>query len=247
MTEEALRSVKVSGSGTVAGGRYDRVKGSGSVRIDGDVVAHSIETSGSMKGHGNLRVEWLRSSGSAAVEGDVSTVRGHASGSWRVSGNVRIDEEAKISGSAHVDGSLAGEAVVGSGSLRVRGDIALESLVWSGAINCPGLVSADTVDIRLGGACQLGELAGSSISVRAGMNASPWLAWLNFSRTQRLTVGEISGDDIRLEHTEARVVRGDRVSIGSHCRVDRVEYRKDFTVHSDAWVGESVRVEGNGQ
>ena len=52
-------------------------------------------------------------------------------------------------------------------------------------------------------------------------------------------MGDIEGDDVDLEYTEADVVRGRRVRIGEGCSIGRVEYSESL----DAWdgtVGESV-------
>ena len=52
-------------------------------------------------------------------------------------------------------------------------------------------------------------------------------------------VGDIEGDDVDLEYTQADVVRGRRVRIGEGCSIGRVEYSESL----DAWdgtVGESV-------
>ena len=52
--------------------------------------------------------------------------------------------------------------------------------------------------------------------------------------------GDIEGDDVDLEYTQADVVRGRRVRIGEGCSIGRVEYSESL----DAWdgtVGEAVQ------
>ncbi len=242
MSDATLKSVKVSGSGSVAGGEYDLVKGSGSIRIDGDVTAESIEMSGSLKSQGMVRSGSFRVSGSAAVDGDVDLSDGRASGSLKIGGNLRVDREAHISGSLTVGGTIAGESLRGSGSVRAGQEIALERLTWSGIVSCPGLVSADAFDLQLGGHAEIGELAGSTIQVRSTAETLGWLAWLQWSIQKQLTVGEISGDHILLESTEASVVRGDDIVIGKKCRVERVEYRDSLQVDAESWVGSRICV-----
>lgn len=48
----------------------------------------------------------------------------------------------------------------------------------------------------------------------------------------------IEGDDIHLELTRARVVRGNNVSIGSGCDIDLVEYKNNAAnVNPVLWIG----------
>jgi hypothetical protein len=49
-------------------------------------------------------------------------------------------------------------------------------------------------------------------------------------------VDTIEGDDIYLEHTTAKVMRGDTVDIGDGCEIDLVEYRTDLKKTPDASV-----------
>ncbi|WP_216828547.1 hypothetical protein [Alkalihalobacterium elongatum] len=44
----------------------------------------------------------------------------------------------------------------------------------------------------------------------------------------RLEANIIEGDNIFLEHTTAKVVRGKNVVIGAHCQIDLVEYSTSF-------------------
>ena len=54
--------------------------------------------------------------------------------------------------------------------------------------------------------------------------------------TRRLSVVVVEGDEVRLENTDASVVRGRRVSIGPGCRIETVEYRDGLDVHPRATV-----------
>ncbi len=242
VADDGLKSMKVSGRGVVAGGHYDVVKGSGSVRIDGDLVARSVDISGSVTTDGGLRSARVKISGKAAVNGDVDVLEGRASGSFRIGRSLNVKNEAQFSGALTVGGDLTGTRIHGSGSLRVGGEIALDRLEWSGSVNCPGLVSADAVDIRLSGSSVVGELAGSVIQIGTSPSSESWWAWINLSRKRKMSAGEISGDDIKLEYTDARLVRGDRVIIGRECRIQRVEYRQSLDIHEDSSVGERTKV-----
>lgn len=240
MTEESLRSIKVSGSATVTGGIYDTVKGSGSVRVDGDVKARRIDLSGSSKSQGSWDTDWLHASGSVHVDGDLQAHDGQVSGSFHLGGSLISRGMVKFSGATHIGGGVSGQALEGSGSLTVQQGIEMEQFRWSGSVQCAGLLSAETVTMRLGGYSSVGELAGTSVEVRNGQGV-PFLSWIR-GRGIHLTVGEVSGDTVFLESTEARLVRGDRVEIGAGCRIDRVEYTERLIVHADAEVQDRVQL-----
>lgn len=238
-----LQSLRVSGSCRIPGGQYDEVHGSGSIRIEGNVTANSFETSGSVRGQGSLKTKRFRTSGSTRVDGPVEVSDGRASGSFRVDGSFRVLDQFVLSGSTHISGAVAGERVRGSGALAIGEEVALEELNWSGSVRCPGLISADTIELRVHGTSEVGELAGAKIRVTVGKIGN-WARWIPFAGAQltRLTVSEVSGDDILLEATEAKAVRGDRVVIGPQCRIQRVEYRDSLEVDSDAFVAESIKL-----
>ncbi len=243
MANTSLQSLRVSGSSHIPGGHYDEVHGSGSIRIDGNLTVNRLKTSGSIRGQGALKTQELSTSGSTRIEGSVEVVEGRCSGSFRVDGGLRVLGEIVLSGSSRISGAIAGEEVRGSGALRVGDEVALEKLRWSGSVHCPGLVSADVIELHIQGISEVGELAGAQIQIQRGSFAT-LTRWLSFLGTHgHLTVSEVSGDEVLLEATDAAIVRGERVVIGAGCRIDRVEYRESLTVHPDSMVGQSIQVD----
>ena len=101
--ENPGKSVRMSGSGVVAGGSYEAVKGSGSMRIEGDVAAHRVDISGSMTSNGSIKADQFDVSGSVRVEGDIEILDGKGSGSMTVRGDLRVGRSASFSGSLSVD------------------------------------------------------------------------------------------------------------------------------------------------
>lgn len=243
MDDGSLQSLRVSGSSHIPGGHYDTVHGSGSIRIEGNVTANSFHTSGSIRGHGGLKTKTFHASGSTRLEGSVEVVEGSCSGSFHVDGGIRVLGQLTLSGSSQISGGMAGENVRGSGALRVGEEVALEAIRWSGSVRCPGLISADYIDLTIQGRSEVGELAGAKIRVVRGngLNVLRWLS-MGGSTSSGLTVTEVSGDEVILEVTEAQVVRGDRVVIGPGCRIERLEYRQSIEVHPSSVVGETVQL-----
>jgi len=52
----------------------------------------------------------------------------------------------------------------------------------------------------------------------------------------------IEADEISLEATVAKMVRGKRVTIGPGCRIDQVEYTESLQIDPKSVVREQVRV-----
>ncbi|MCL6598720.1 MAG: hypothetical protein K6T81_08260 [Alicyclobacillus macrosporangiidus] len=177
----------------------------------------------------------VRVSGVGRVEGDVVCESAHIDGVMTVRGTLEA-QELVANGKTRVEGALRGQTIRLSGQIHVDGDCSAEVVEVSGAIEIDGLVSADEVTIRLYGGSQVRELGGSRIRVHRSWR------WGLFSRYRRLTVDTVEGDDVRLEATRARVVRGDKVHIGPGCDIERVEYRSEFRQDDGARVGEHVQM-----
>ncbi|MGA8943178.1 MAG: hypothetical protein WB502_10735, partial [Thermoactinomyces sp.] len=64
----------------------------------------------------------------------------------------------------------------------------------------------------------------------------------SFFADKSLSADVIEGDEIELEYTRAKVVRGKNVKIGPGCKVDLVEYQDSYDADSDAEVKEAKQV-----
>ncbi len=63
-----------------------------------------------------------------------------------------------------------------------------------------------------------------------------------FAGEGSLEAGIIEGDEIFLENTKANVVRGKRVTIGSGCEIERVEFQDEFRVDEKSIVKEHKKM-----
>ena len=232
-------SVRISGSGTAGGGVYDEIAISGSGKVTGDAEARSVRVSGSAHFEGNLKADSFRGSGSFDIAGDVEAKEFKCSGAGRVGGNLKADKLA-ASGSMKIEESARVVTADISGSARIGGDLEGEHVRSSGVVNVGGLLSADTVEMALGGHCRVREIGGERITVLSGDRRGSGFfhfGWL--CRPGSLTVETIEGDDLHLEATTAKVVRGQRVKIGPGCRIERVEYGESLQIAPDARVDET--------
>ena len=240
-------SASISGAGTISGGTYTRISISGAGKITGDIVADELKISGAGKVAGRAEVREIVTSGSASFAGDVIADEMRVSGSARVEGQAKV-KELKCSGTFKVEKGITAEYVKASGSLRVDGDTESEIFKASGGFKIEGLLTADKIEIRLGGRCYAKEIGGERIDVRRGgwrekgILLDGLVKLFTGGGTAALETKQIEGDEIALEETEAEVVRGKKVEIGSGCRIGRVEYSESLRVASDAVVKERVKV-----
>ncbi|MCL6627893.1 MAG: hypothetical protein K6T68_15065, partial [Alicyclobacillus shizuokensis] len=116
-----------------------------------------------------------------------------------------------------------------------------------GGVQIEGLLNAGTIRFDLGGSglpCVVGEIGAERLEVRRRRDfvAAIIHRILRPGASNRLSAGTIEGDVVTLEDTEADVVRGDQVDIGSGCRIRRVEYKSVYHQADDAKVEEVVQV-----
>lgn len=155
-------------------------------------------------------------------------------GTLRVDGNLRMTTS-RILGSADVTGNVNGDEIHVMGELTVKGDCNAESFKSRGAFTIDGLLNAGDIELTLYGPCRAKEIGGDSIRVKPHFK-------IFSGGLRQLTVDTVEGDDIRLQYTSARVVRGNRVEIGPGCEIELVEYTTNFRQDGGAKVGQKVQM-----
>ncbi|MCG5026996.1 bactofilin, partial [Anoxybacillus flavithermus] len=119
------------------------------------------------------------------------------------------------------------------GELEIGGDCSAERLEMEGRFTIGGLLNADHIEVKMFGPCRAKEIGGETIMVKKhGVSLFKKLFF-----PAELTADVIEGDIIYLEHTAAKTVRGNRVTIGPGCQVERVEYREAFECDKESKVG----------
>jgi len=238
------RNVSIAGSGRIEGGVYGTVKIAGSGKVVGDLTAEEFKAAGSAKVEGNLKAQKFEAAGSFKCEGNLEVEEGEAAGSFAVVGHLKA-KELRVAGSTRAK-SISGGYLRAGGSLHVEENVEVETFRLTGAFEVGGLLSADRVEVELEGRAQAREIGGEKIVVRAGLKHLGGLlpAALRFifrpGSPRELFAETIEGDEIELEATESRLVRGERIKIGPGCRIERVEYTETLEVSPDAVVKEEV-------
>ena len=236
--------VKIAGAGTVATGSYRDVRVSGSATLTGEIECVLLKVDGAADGRGTIKAERIAVSGGMKFDGDVETGVLKISGSAWYGGAVRAGEM-RVAGTADVRADLASDVVEVQGALTVHGDCQAERFVAQGAFTVDGLLNAGVVDIHLHGTSRAREIGGEAITVRYAPFPLQRIVAMFLTNQGRLTAEIIEGDDVRLEQTKVRVVRGKRVAIGTGCEVELVEYTESFEQASDARV-KTARKTGDG-
>ncbi len=160
------KGASISGAGVISGGTYDRVSISGAGKITGDIHTEELRISGAGKAKGKVEATKIVVSGSVSFADDVIADEIHVSGSAHVDGRIAA-KELKSSGSLKVAGDIASDYIKISGSLRAGADVETEIFRAGGGFHIDGLLSADKIEIRIGGRCQAREIGGEQIDIRS--------------------------------------------------------------------------------
>jgi cytoskeletal protein CcmA (bactofilin family) len=237
--------MKYSGLMTMPGGSYRRVKLEGMITIEGDMECDNIRTEGLFTGNGTVKSTTGKFNGSANVKGSVVSDEVDVNGELKVGGDLSV-QDIDVEGRLHVKGSFASENIDMRGELKAGGNCDAEVFNCKGTFKIDGTLNAGEINASLYAAAHAKEIGGEKISIRKGDNKaigilSSLFTPIIFGKTH-LTVETIEGDEIHIEHTTARVVRGDKVSIGDGCEIDLVEYRTDLKKTSGARIKKQVKV-----
>ena len=245
MNSENRGDMKYSGLMTMPGGSYRRVKLEGMITIDGDLDCDDIRTEGLFTGNGTVKSTTGKFNGSANVKGSVVSDEVDVNGELKVGGDLSV-QDIDVEGRLFVKGSVASENIDMRGELKAGGNCDAEVFNCKGTFKIDGTLNAGEINASLYAAAHAKEIGGEKISIRKGDNTamgilSTLFTPIIFGKTH-LTVETIEGDDVHIEHTTAKVVRGDKVAIGDGCEIDLVEYRTDFKKTSGARVQKQVKV-----
>lgn len=255
-----LHDLKISGSGTSGGGKFDAVKISGSGKIVGDIDCHELKISGSGTISGDVNAGYIKTSGSSTIKGDTKAETITTSGSSKYDGSVMVAEmntsgssivskdlifkTFKVSGSCKVGGKVQGGSIKASGSLRVEKDCEVEAFSSSGSVHIEGLLNADRIQIEINHESSIKEIGGEKIAVKHHNSNGLIKQVVNFflQKEDCLFSELIEGDEVYLENTKAKLVRGKNVVIGENCDIDTVEYSGSLDVKQDSRIGEKVKI-----
>lgn len=229
----------ITGVGKTAGGVYGKVQLDGMGSVGGDLDCTELIGNGSVSVKGSLSAQNVRINGNGSIDGPMDALDLYVGGAVKIKSDVRA-RSVKVGGRCRIDGRLTAKKIELSGSLKSE-SIQAEIMEVKGGFQVNGPLYGDTIEIKLCDRCEAREIYGNSITVKKKGNR----IWeqLTFSiRPIRLFARILEGSTIDVEHTEAEVVRGNRVAIGPGCRIRLVEYRDELIQDPAAEIGEARRV-----
>lgn len=250
--------IEVAGSGTITGDvAFNRMSIAGSGKVDGNAKGENIKIAGSLSITGEVDCSNASVAGSWRVEGDAEVRDFTINGSIKFLQNLRANN-IKIYGSANVDGNINADSLKILGTVKTNKSCECNDFKAYGSFEIAELLNAENIIINPSGRCYVKEIGGTTIEVsqkakedNMGSAVNVFGDIVNFfkdvvgSNTGRwgtLECDTIEGDDITLENTIAKVVRGNMVYIGEGCTVDLVEYKTGISKHPRAVVKEERKI-----
>ena len=165
--------------------------------------------------------------GMGTVQGDIDCVDCSLEGMTTIRGSIKA-ETMKAQGAVRILGNITGGAIALEGRVKIFGGCDADQFVATGAMTIRGLLNAEDVSFRLYGPSHVKEIGAHRVRVEQEKGPSV------FGRLKTLSVDTVEGDDIYLENTIAKVVRGNTVVIGEGSKVELVEYHDKLDRHEGA-------------
>ena len=210
---EKMMDLKIYGQGNSGGGKFKNVIIKGKGQIMGNIDCNKFKVYGECEMEGELKTELADIKGQSKFKGDLKA------------------ETAKIQGEIQLNGSLFADEAVITGNIKTDGDCNAEIFKLEGGFIIDGLLNADMLEIDFYWPCKAREIGGSEIKIKKESKIS-FLGLKNIimpgESNKWLDVDIIEGDDIYLENTVAKVVRGNKIELGRGCEIQLVEYADEF-------------------
>jgi cytoskeletal protein CcmA (bactofilin family) len=174
----------------------------GSVTVGGSFRAADVTSRGQLTVNGTTRIEGpLRLDGYSEFSSEVRAQEMTSTGYLGVSADVIVPGRVTLRGRAEILGGLTAGTVSLGGTLVAGGP-----------------VTVDRLEGELTGESKTGPIRANTVEFRAA-RFPPWKA------PGTLTTLRIEATEVRLEGVTVEFLKADRIELGPHCRVARVEGR----------------------
>jgi len=234
----------MTGAMDVSGYLYNRVVINGTLEVNGDMDCNKMVVNGSFCDRGALKAGDGTINGEAIVKGGLNATRINVNGQLDVGGDVNV-KEIYIKGMVKVNGTFLSEKINLLGNIDVKKDCNAETFTSKGIFVIGGLLNANNIGIQLFGNCSVREIGGEKIEIKRIPRAlfNRFLKYMvpEFDFEGHLVTETIEGDDIYVEYTSAKTVRGKSVRIGKGCDIGLVEYKDSFEQDKSSQVNEHVK------
>lgn len=206
-------NVRIVGESMIGGGNYGNVQIIGMASANAPMACQRLSVIGEFHTEAGVTARQVNVAGAAVIGGNCKIDRANVKGEVKAAGNWK-----------GTDIDLKGEIIVG-------GNCEVETATIRGSFTVDGLCNFDRLEIISHNPNRIHELGGRELVVR-----HPYVTSI-FHRKMVLVTNCIEVDDIEIDYVKAKVVRGRRVRIGSHCCIGTVEYTDSLAVAEGAKVG----------
>ena len=206
------RDYKCAGACTIPSGRYNYISASGSVKIAGDIRAKKLSVAGSLYADGTIRANILSFGGSAKINGDV--IGENISGGGVLHANIVKGEKIRLGG------AIACNKIIG------------ESVSIEGSVKGMDL-RAEELKMKIDGKSSVKRIVAERVEIRSKRGILR-----KFSGAMK--VDKIFGEEIYVECIKAKFIKGEKVTVGDNCYIDKIEAEK-LKVSKKSKVGEVVK------
>jgi cytoskeletal protein CcmA (bactofilin family) len=234
MKTDNLTNLKIIGDNKASGGNYNDAKIIGNGIINGNLDCSNLKCVGDSRIDGSVKANNTRIVGSVSVSGSLE------SEAIRVTGNINMDgnlaaKDIEIRGGMDIKGNVKSDHMRVIGYTTIKKNCEAETFVSEGPIMIGGMLNANDVVIKIHSKCRVGEIGGETIQVRKGHYSKLGEIIKTFFTPNdvfntKLIVDSIEGDEIRLEDTKAKTVRGKNVLIGDGCEIETLEYSEECRI-----------------
>jgi len=221
MRNNERNDLKIYGSGISNGGTFDKISIMGEGIIRGNVKCYSLKIYGEGNLDGNVKTtNYVSIKGETIVDGYLNSRK------LKVQGEIEVGDEL-----------CADEAEI-QGSIMTGGNLNAEILNIEGGFIVDGMINADTMKMNLYWPSEVNEIGGSEIRITRNSKLS-LLGIKNILIAEgknELSCNLIEGDNVYLENTIAKTVRGNNVTIGPGCKIELVEYKNNLKMDDEVKV-----------
>lgn len=255
-TDILAESIKVYGSATFNGKvESDEIQIYGSAAFNEPVTCSRLRLYGSAAFEQSGVFEELTIRGDGEFNRHVTVDSIKNSGTLVVNGCL-IAREVKSYGVMQGAGKFKVENLLSAGVLETKGEIEGEKMIIKGAIHNANLINGEDILIELNDQCQCQSIGASKLMVKSAkckrrkslftMNKNSEKTiltekWLANASNKVLIAEEIEGDNLELNLTKAKVVRGEKIKIGALSKIGMVEYSMSLEIDESAEVLQQVR------
>ena len=236
-------SMNISGCGSIPAGEYEEITVSGSGKLSGLVKCTSFSSAGFSSGEHIECAEKVKNSGHLKFSGNVKAKNLSTVGDFLCGGDVNVSEEISAAGAFDVKGGVTANKLSVSGLAKIGADVETEKISINGSLKCPGLVNAESVDIRFDGKVEIGSLGGSKvvISLNKVKKFFKRLPLLSSAMRNAKIATAIEADEIEIDNVSCPRISGRNVVIGDGCVIDLVLYSESIEISPNAKVEKSEK------